>query len=493
MVYGALVVVCLGGVVWGLAFAFKGVLPIHWSSNEPVLEFPIDLLFYNFFMPLAVKFFKPSDGLHAMYTWWFRKCARILRLTWFLFDERMVDEEGHNVRRSWGDFFLGVQADATKPVKPDTLQDPFQEDTDLKAYFQQDGRYVRAPASDQVRIPKGGQVFLEVDENNSRMDGHRDSDEDLHGRTSELFKMVYIPPYFRGRIFLFILFIWLFAAVTGVCITIIPLVLGRQIFARIIPAHVRKNDVYAFSIGIYILGSALYCIMHIRKGIEYIRSTFAIDADTPFKVMRMVSSVGLRILRILYAYTAFALVLPSLFAFAVEFYFIIPLHTYFAVQEQHVIHFVQSWTLGLLYVKLTTRLILWHVDSRPAEALRAVTQKGYLDPDIRIATRAFIFPATLVLSTALIVPFALASVANRFDLFGSDETQKMLVFRYAYPLCLSWVINASGFWLLLGVMKGWRMRIRDEVYLIGERLHNFGDRSKSGTAALIPVGNRIET
>lgn len=233
--------------------------------------------------------------------------------------------------------------------------------------------------------------------------------------------------------------------------------------------------------------------MHIQKGVEYIQATFAIDADTPSKVMRKVSSVGLRILRILYAYTAFALVLPSLFAFAVEFYFIIPLHTYFAVSEQHVIHFVQSWTLGLLYVKLTTRLILWHADSRPAEALRAVTQKGYFDPDIRIATRAFIFPATLVLSTALIVPFALASLANRFEIFGSEPEQKILVFRYAYPLCLSWVINASGFWLLLGVMKGWRMRIRDEVYLVGERLHNFGDRSKSGTAALIPVGSRIET
>ncbi len=485
--------VCLGGVVWGLAFVFKDVLPIHWSSNEPVLEFPIDLLFYNFFMPLAVKFFKPSDGLHAMYSWWFRKCARILRLTWFLFDERMLDEEGYHVRRNWADLFTGVQGDATQPVKPGSLQDPFQEDAELKAYFQQDGRYVRVPASDQVRIPKDGQVFLEVDENNARVDGCRDSDEGLHGRTSELFKMLYIPPYFRGRIFLFILFIWLFAAFTGVCITIVPLVFGRQIFARIIPAHVRKNDVYAFSIGIYILGSAMYCIMHIRKFVEYIRATFAIDADTPSKVMRNVSSIGLRVLRILYAYTAFAVVLPSLFAFAVELYFIIPLHTYLAFPEEHVIHFVQSWTLGLLYVKLTTRLILWHSDSRPAEALLAVTQKGYLDPDIRIATRAFIFPATLVLSVALIVPFTLASLANHFSLFGSEPEQQVLVCRYAYPLCLGWVINGTGIWLSFGVMKGWRMKIRDEVYLIGERLHNFGDRSKSGTAALIPVGNRIET
>jgi E3 ubiquitin-protein ligase MARCH6 len=493
MVYGALVVICLGGVVWGLAFAFAGVLPIHWSSNEPVLEFPIDLLFYNFFMPLAVKFFKPSDGLHAMYAWWFRKCARILRLTWFLFDERKLDEEGHHVRRSWAEVFKGLKGDATNPIKPGDEHDPFQKDPSLPAYFLRDGRFVRAPASDQVRIPKGGQVFLEIDEDNKRIDGRPESENGVHGRNSEHFKMVYIPPHFRGRIFLFIMSIWLFAAVTGVCITIVPLVFGRHIFAKIIPTHVQKNDVYAFSIGIYILGSALYCIMHIQRGVEWIRRSLAIDAETPTKVLRKTTSMGLRILRVFYAYTALLIVLPSLFALAVEFYFIIPLHTYLAVSEPHVIHFVQSWTLGLLYVKLSTRLILWHADSRPAEALRAVMRDGYFDPDIKIATRAFIFPVTTILVAALLIPATLASAANRYNVFGPGEEQKILAFRYAYPLCLSFLINATGTWMLLGVMKGWRMRIRDEVYLIGERLHNFGDRSKSGTAALIPTGNRLET
>jgi E3 ubiquitin-protein ligase MARCH6 len=486
MVYGALVVICLGGVVWSLAFAFKGVLPIHWSSNEPVLEFPIDLLFYNFFMPLAVKFFKPSDGLHAMYSWWFRKCARMLRLTWFLFDERMVDEEGRFVGKGLLGSLWGTKKVTANPTKPE-------ENMDRNAHFIQDGRYVRAPASDQVRIPKGGTVFLEVSENNDRIDGLQDQDDDLHGRNSELFKMVYVPPNFRLRIFLFILFIWIFAAVTGVSITIVPLVFGRHVFTKIIPAHVRKNDVYAFSIGIYILGSALYCVIHLRRGLDYLRKALAVDASTPAKVLRKVSSIGLRILRIFYAYAAFALVLPTLFALTMEFYFIVPLHTYFAVDEPHIIHFVQSWTLGLLYVKLTTRFILWHSGSRPAEALRAITRNGYLNPDIRIATRAFIFPATIVLLASLLIPLAIASLVNHYNVFGPDPAQQIKVYRYAYPICLSFMLNVTAIWLFLGVMKGWRMRIRDEVYLIGERLHNFGDRGKNSTASLIPTGTRFET
>src|SRR5262249_38157017 len=77
-IYGILVVVFLGGVVWSLAYGFNGLLPIHWSSNEPVLEFPVDLLFYNFFMPMAIKYFRPSNTLEQMYGWWFRLCAKAL-------------------------------------------------------------------------------------------------------------------------------------------------------------------------------------------------------------------------------------------------------------------------------------------------------------------------------------------------------------------------------------------------------------------------------
>ncbi|TVY82221.1 ERAD-associated E3 ubiquitin-protein ligase doa10 [Lachnellula suecica] len=305
LVYGALVVVCLGGVVWGLAFAFKGVLPIHWSSNEPVLEFPIDLLFYNFLMPMAVRFFRPSDGLHSMYRWWFRQCARMLRLTWFMFDERRVDEEGYHVRRYWTDIFRGVKGDPEHALKVKDRYKPFEDDPGLKAYFQADGKYVRAPASDQVRVPKGARIFLEVDSLNRPVDGKAERHE-----KDSLYKQVYIPPFFRFRICLFILFIWLFAAATGVGITIVPLVFGRHVFGKIIPPHVRKNDVYAFSIGIYILGSALYAILNLRTFITYLRNSLAVNAETPQNVLRRISKVTLRVASIAWTYTAFLFISP---------------------------------------------------------------------------------------------------------------------------------------------------------------------------------------
>jgi E3 ubiquitin-protein ligase MARCH6 len=494
LVYGALVVVCLGGVVWGLVFAFDGVLPIHWSSNEPVLEFPVDLLFYNFLMPLAVKFFKPSDGLHAMYSWWFRQCARMLRLTWFLFDERKQDEEGHVVRRSWKDLIRGFYGDPLPSFKVDDPTAPFVADPGLNAYVMQDGRYVRAPASDQVRVKKGYPIFLDVDQSNNRLEGQADRPAGDANWDSDLYKQVYIPPNFRLRIFAFIVSIWLFAALTGVCITIVPLVFGREIFSMIIPTDIRKNDVYAFSIGIYILGSALYMILHARHFITYLIDSFSLTAETPGKIIRQTLDVMSRIGRIAWTYSAVLFLLPTLCAFITEFYIILPLHTYFAPAEPHTIHFVQSWTLGLLYVKLTTRIIQCYPGSRLATSLRLIIRDGYFNPDARLATRSFILPATVVLSTALFWPWLLARITILSAFKTLSEQDKILVYRYVYPAVLASITLAYLGYLLGLAVRGWRMKIRDEVYLIGERLHNFGERKAGSGNTGVGLGvRRIDT
>lgn len=75
LVYGVFVMVCLGGVVWGFVFFVLSVLLIYYLFNEFMLEFFVDLFFYNFFMLLVVCYFKFSDGLYVMYMWWFWKCV----------------------------------------------------------------------------------------------------------------------------------------------------------------------------------------------------------------------------------------------------------------------------------------------------------------------------------------------------------------------------------------------------------------------------------
>ena len=489
LVYGGLVIVCLGGVVWGIAYSFDEVLPIHWLSNEPVLEFPVDLLFYNFLMPLAVKFFKPSKGLNKMYNWWFRKCARTLRLTNFLFNEKKEDEEGRHVRRTWRDVLHGKQGDAHNPVMGKDRQ-ALAQDREVQAYFLRDGRYVRAPASDQVRIPKGAHTFLEVDEDNNRLDGHPDSDEGLHGRKNDMFTQVYIPPLFRLRISAFIFLIWLFAAATGVSMTIVPLVFGRFVFAKVTSNHLRMNDIYAFSIGMYILGGALYGVLYHRQIATYLRDTVTPHAPTITTFVRKSATIFVRLLGLLYTYAAFGILLPALLSLLMEFFFIIPLHTYFRTSftnlntvssERHIIHLIQDWTLGVLYLKMAARVILYNTPSRPASALRNIVRNGWLNPDVRLATRGFILPALITITTALAAPLALGWLANATILHtysAEDDIFKACVYRYSYPGVLAIGFACTFVTLLVRAFAGWRRKIRDEVYLIGERLHNFGDSKR---------------
>ncbi|EON65685.1 hypothetical protein W97_04924 [Coniosporium apollinis CBS 100218] len=486
LVYGALVIVCLGGVVWSLHYAASSVLPIHWVSNDPALEFPLDLLFFNFLTPLVIKIFKPADGLNTMYEWWFRKCARILRLSQFLFGERQPDEEGHHVRRTWSTWLQGKQGNVDEPVIGEDRK-LLADDREQEVYFLWDGRYVRAPASDQVRIPKGEPVFVEVDANNRRKDG-KDEYSGVHARKSDMTTMIYVPPWFRARIALFVLTIWAFAAATGVGCTIVPLLFGRAILSYLVPPSVRINDIYAYSVGSYILGSIAYITTRHRTLLTHLTALTGRPTTSARLTLTLVATGTSRALRILYVYTTLLVLLPLAFALLLEFYLLIPLHAYLAPNQTHIIHLIQDWTLGFLYARIAARILLFDRTSRPARALRAVVRDGYLNPDARLATRGFVLPLCLLFTAAICSPWLLATALNKSYFAAADQEARKRLYRMAYPALLALAVGAWAVWGLVRATARWRARIRDEVYLIGERLHNFGERKPPPGAAVLRRG-----
>ena len=512
LIYGVLVLSCLGGVVWGMAFVFGGLFPIHWSSTEPVLEFPVDLLFYNFLMPLAVKFFRPSEGLTKIYGWWFRKCARALRLTNFLFGETIPDEQGRHVRRSWSSWLQGKKGDIAQPVIGKD-REVLMDDGEVDVYFLRDGKFVDAPASDQVRVHKSRPTYIEVPEDYEKYKQLKESQEyQALERTPGHFTRVYIPPHFRLRTFAFAFLVWLFAAITGISTTVIPLQLGRFIFSKFMPDHVRMNDIYSFAIGAYILGGALYLALNIHRIITFFRAHLTPHSTTINSILQKSCHLTIRFLGLLYTYSALTILLPALISLTIQCYLIIPLHTYLSTHTpatstttaitqsptapttstldpttthpeptipRPIIHLVQDWTLGLLYLKVIVRLILWSAPSRPATALRAIIRAGWLNPDIRLATRGFILPATVFFATILLTPLAVGWVAiHTVSTSGGDHlviTETERVYRYAYPAMMAATVAMGVAWATGKAFGRWRKRVRDEVYLIGERLHNYGE------------------
>ncbi len=364
-------------------------------------------------------------------------------------------------------------------------------------------------------MPKGKTVFLDVDELNNRVDGKADEpDSDLY--STDQYQFVYVPPHFRFRVFLFILFIWMFAAVTGVGITIVPLVFGRHMFKLLIPAHIRTNDIYAFSIGIYVLGSLTYFVFHAgsiyAKAEALARSARAAVPNEG--TLGKAAAVAWHVAKLVYSYFFLLIAFPLLASAVVELYLLIPLDTYMYptglsaaaggaaaaaaaaaaanATPRHTVRVIQTWTLGLLYLKLGARTITtWYHGTRLAAAVRAVLRRGWLQPDVTILTRAFVVPGLALACTAVAWPLVAARMFIDYgggsSLVGKAEltpAELTLIYRLSFPVA---ALAAAALWALWGMFdtfQTWKLRIRDEAYLIGERLHNFGvgagPRSRGG-------------
>ncbi|KAF3035142.1 hypothetical protein E8E12_006638 [Didymella heteroderae] len=488
LVYGALVIVCLGGVVWTLSRVTYGVLPIHWTTEAPSLEFPLDLLFYNFLTPVIIKAYKPGEGLHTACTWWFKKCAGALRLSHFLFNERNEDEEGHRINAAWFGWLMGRKS-VVNTAQPETANGLTDEASPVDTHFVPDGKYVRAPASDQCRVPKGQAVFVEVDKDNVRKDGNTEAG--VHN--SDLVQMVYIPPWFRLRIACFVVTIWIFMGVSGVSVTIIPLMFGRYLFSLFLPTTVEMNDIHAFSLGVYTLGSVAYSGYQLYKLAASLNRANVSPLAQLRSVAATASRVSLTVLRFSYVWASLVFAIPLLCAVLIELYFLMPLHAWMGPSEPHVVHLIQDWTLGFLYSRLAARLLFANRNTRPAQAFTQVIQGGYLHPDAKIATRCFVLPALALFAIAVGAPASLAWGTSHTLYSGASEATKHQVWRYSFPVVgLSIAVMFAGR-VLARIVTRWRLVVRDEVYLIGERLHNFGEKRapqvRQGMGTQITIGS----
>lgn len=466
LVYGGLVMMCLGGVVWSLEWV-GGVFPIQWATSEPKLAFPIDVIFYNLMLPLILRKAEPSKRFTTMYEWWFRRCAELLRLSAFLFgDNREKEKSG----RLWLNPFSRAGAHPTEPGST------------------QSGTFVRAPASDSVRIPRGQNVFLEVNEHNERIDGQPDPELGIHGKVDKRFVHVYLPPNFRSRITAFILLLWLYAASTGIAFTIGPLLLGRVMMRWLSKSDLPPNDLHAFTLGVHIFALAAFCVVFARPAWDHVKGKSQHLFSHHREALIQATGVVRYVAGLTYLATFTAVALPCILSTIIELYLYIPLFTYLASDRQladtnftppsngqnATIFILQTWTIGLLYLRLCLKVFLKYVapESQAAIALRAIVRNGFWRPDTELASRAFVLPLTVVCFVLLAFPLACAKIA--IGIFKVDnEAAQMKIYRVAYPtilgVCLVWYVV----WILKQQISNWRTKIRDEVYLIGERLHNF--------------------
>jgi E3 ubiquitin-protein ligase MARCH6 len=149
---------------------------------------------------------------------------------------------------------------------------------------------------------------------------------------------------------------------------------------------------------------------------------------------------------------------------------------------------LQDFALGLLYCRIVSRALVSAPSSRAAEACRRITAAGYLNPNVRLATRFIIIPsvilATLTFALPPLVAYTLIATGSNFGFSAMQDPEvQTLVYRYSYPVAGTIVGAVLAVLEVARATERWRARVRDEVYLVGERLHNFGEKKP-------PVGTK---
>ncbi|KAI3916003.1 hypothetical protein MKW98_004444 [Papaver atlanticum] len=431
-VYGSLIVMLVFLPVKLAMRLVPSMFPLDILVSDPFTEIPADMLLVQICIPFAIEHFKLRATVKALLRHWFKAVGWALGLTDFLLpkSEDNGGQEAGNVERN----------DRLRDVNRHRVG---QHDRALVALV---------AAEDRNRAPHALR--------NSDVAEEYDSDEQAD------------PVYgFVLRIVLLLVLAWMSLLLFNSALIVVPISLGRTLFNAIprlpITHGIKCNDLYAFIIGSYViwtlLAGARYCIEHVKTGRAKILLT---------QILKW-GSIGLKSSALL---SIWIFIIPVMIGLLFELVVIVPMRV--PVDESPVFLLYQDWALGLIFLKIWTRLVMLdHMTPLVDESWRLKFERVRDDGFSRLrglwVLQEIVIPIVMKLLTALCVPYVFAR--GFFPVLGYSLIVNSAVYRFAWVGSLSFSVIffcAKRFHLWFTNLHN---SIRDDRYLIGRRLHNFGE------------------
>ncbi|XP_059447623.1 probable E3 ubiquitin ligase SUD1 isoform X1 [Corylus avellana] len=431
-VYGSLIVMLVFLPVKLAMRMAPSIFPLDISVSDPFTEIPADMLLFQICIPFAIEHFKLRTTIKSLLRYWFTVVGWALGLTDFLLPR---PEDNGGQENGNGD-----------PGRQDRLQA-------VQLGGQDRALVALAGADDQNRS-----ILASENSNVSEeYDGDEQSDSDRYG--------------FVLRIVLLLVVAWMTLLIFNSTLIVVPISLGRAIFNTIpllpLTHGIKCNDLYAFIVGSYVIWTAVagarYSIEHIRTK----RATVLFNQIWKWCAIVIKSSALLSI---------WIFVIPVLIGLLFELLVIVPMRV--PVDESPVFLLYQDWALGLIFLKIWTRLVMLDhmmplVDETWRVKFERVREDGFSRLQGLWVLREIVFPIIMKLLTALCVPYVLAR--GVFPVLGYPLKVNSAVYRFAWLGCLCFSLlcfcaNRFHVWF-----TNLHNSIRDDRYLIGRRLHNFGE------------------
>lgn len=434
-VYGSLIVMLVFLPVKLAMRMTPSIFPLDISVSDPFTEIPADILLFQICIPFAIEHFKLRTTIKSLLRYWFTAVGWALGLTDFLLPkpEDTVGQDNGNGEAGRQDRLHGVQLGGAQ--------------------------------QDQAQLA----MLRDAQDNDAHGSENSDVMEDYDGEEqsdSERYRFVF-------RIVLLLVVAWMTLLVFNSALIVIPVSLGRAIFNSIpvlpISHGIKCNDLYAFTIGSYIIWTV---IAGVRYTIEQVKSG---RAAVLFGQIWKWCGIFFKSFVLL---SIWIFVIPVLIGLLFELLVIVPMRV--PVDESPVFLLYQDWALGLIFLKIWTRLVMLdHMMPLVDESWRAKFERVREDGFSRLqglwVLREIVLPIILKLLTALCVPYVLAR--GVFPVLGYPLIVNSAVYRFAWIgcLCLSVLFFcAKRFHVWFTNLHN---SIRDDRYLIGRRLHNFGEAS----------------
>ncbi|KAJ3902429.1 hypothetical protein F5879DRAFT_1003174 [Lentinula edodes] len=463
------VVVCTVFSVAALLFlGQKILLPIRWKTREPLSNIPIDLLFLNIALPYTMTYFRPRRALRkfTMVVW--KGLARRLRLTSYFFGLRLAEEEYTPKKFSLSRIIYGPSKDASILVED------------------YDGSFRRVPNTDDLAIPRDIPATVAVTATGEPVNEEamilmtQQDMETVQAKHSirQDFTVVYIPPYFRYRMILFVLILWTFGALCLGISVALPILIGRGFFGMVFKGKREVHDGYSIIAGFYMLW-ACWVVGRAVDRLDKRRQRWGNEGPRASLWWLAVKRGLLWIVKASYMAVFLGIVIPTLVGGVVDLYIVLPfklrLSPDIVVPR---IRVLECWATGILYMKIAMRVTRRQAQNPIARGIQIIKRNGWTHPDPIAATKDVIAPVAGGLTGMIVLPGLVFYVVDYFFPLVGHHVNNQFLFTYVYSslFCLAGLTHT--FIILREMLASWSQAVRDKEFLVEMRLKNLDTTSE---------------
>lgn len=266
------------------------------------------------------------------------------------------------------------------------------------------------------------------------------------------------PAYFKARIVGLVVVICLSMLLSSISVLVIPVTIGRLLLHALTGSS-KLNEFYTIIVGLYSIWITIRLSIIAYNWLQI----------GLFELFMRVKRRSMAVLKSTLAITMIFGIIPLPFGLLFQQVVIAPISSNH--DQTPVVSMFQVWALGALLAKISTAFILTGPQWWLREAIDTICQDGFRQVNLKLIFTKVFYPVMVTLGLTLAIP---CIISRSFaPMLTDNEDTLVLIERRIYPTFLFSFSLLGLFIFQVRQFKRLYERIRNDKYLVGQRLINF--------------------